>query len=281
MILSQWCKLVHNRFGYSIKISEKTEPINLVCCDECGKTFEERNADTIRREKRWGRQLCGTCVKTENGKEFGEIGYKVLTSFSKEERAKYASEAGKISQLKCPDNKGRFSSERWSNLSKKEQEKRVKKASKALHDKLNSDDKLKQEHYLKVFKNSTIGFISKGHNELHEFLKEHGFEQHYQILEMEVDEFNPEIGIVVEYNGDMYHCNPRTWKPDEYNRVIKMTAKEKWERDRNRIFKLRNIGYSTFVVWEEDWASNREYIKERLLKFINKKRDEITKNNKN
>lgn len=275
MILNTWCKLVYNGFGYSKKISIKTENINEVCCDNCRKIFEQRVKDTLERENKWNKQLCGVCIKTENGKNFGKIGSSVLKSFSEEEKRKYSSEAGKISHQKSPNNKGKFSSERWNLMSYDDQRQQVTKANKALHDKLNSDENFKNEYYLKIFKNSRIGFTSKGHNELHTFLKDYGFEQHIQISNMEVDELNEKLKIVVEYNGDMYHCNPRKWKPDEYNKVIKMTASDKWSKDRKRYYTLKKLGYKTFVVWEEDWILKREKIKKKLLKFIE---NEINKN---
>lgn len=281
MILSSWCKLVHNRFGYVKKASMKTEPLNEISCDVCDYIFQERNIDTLIKQNKWGKQLCGSCVKKENGKNFGKIGSKILKSFSKEDKYKYCSEAGKVSQQKNPNNKGKFSTKRWENMSENEQNKQVKNANKCLHDKLNKDENLKREHYLKVFNNSRIGFTSKGHNELHKFLIEFGFEQHVQISSMEVDECNELLKIVIEFNGDMYHCNPRKWKPDDYNKVIKMSAKEKWEKDRNRLFKLKNFGYITFVVWEDDWALKRDIIKEKIIIYINKRKNEINKKRKN
>jgi very-short-patch-repair endonuclease len=278
MVLRSWCKLVNGRFGYVKKTSQKTEPINEVCCDSCGKIFEERVKDTIKNENKLGKQLCGACRKKENGKNFGKIGGEILKNFSKEEKSRMCSEAGKISHQKSPNNKGKFSTDRWNNMSTLQQKEQVSKANKALHDKLNNDENLKREHFLKVFKNSRIGFTSKGHNELHLFLTDFGFKQHEQISSMEVDECNLELKIVIEFNGDMYHCNPRKWKPTDYNKVIKMTASEKWEKDRNRYYILKSLGYITFVVWEDDWALKREEVKEKIVKFINKRKDEIKKN---
>ena len=278
MIVRSWCKLVHNQFGYVKKLSVKCEPIVEVQCDICNTLFERRQKDINLSEIKWGKQLCGSCVKKENSKDFGRVGAKVLSSFTKEDKFKFCSEAGKISHKKSPITKGKFSSDRWNSMSKEEQHSQVTRANKALHNKLNNDEEFKRQHYLKVFKNSKIGFTSRGHNELHVFLCDYGFEQHTQISSMEVDECNLQLKIVVEFNGDMYHCNPRKWKPTDYNSVIKMTASEKWVNDRNRYYKLKNLGYITFVVWEEDWALKRDIIKEKLINFINKRKNEIDKN---
>lgn len=271
MILRSWCKLMYLKGKFSKIVSSRIEPINEVSCDICQHVFEQRVCDTNSRNIKWGKQLCGKCIKSEVGKKIANIGAEILRNIPKELKSQICSVAGKKSALS--PNAGRFTSERWNNMSFEQQQIQVKKANKALHDKLNCDEEYKNAHYLKIFKNSKIGFISKGHNELHDFLKDYGFIQHHVISNMEVDECNLELKIVVEFNGDMYHCNPRTWKAEDYNKVIKMTAAEKWKLDRNRVFKLKNLGFFTFVVWEDDWALKREEIKAKLLTHI--------KNNKN
>ena len=277
MITNSWSRLIMTTSGnISIKQSKNTYPINKIKCDRCGTEYDERNDHTLKRYKLYGEYLCSKCSKKQRDRWFSEIGAKTLKSFTKKQKRKYCIDAGKISAQKSPNNSGRFNSARWNSMSKKDQRNQVTKANRALYDKLNGDETLKREHYLKIFKNSRIGFTSKGHNELHEFLKEFGFAQHYQISDMETDECNEDLKIVVEFNGDMYHCNPRTWKPEQYNTVIKMLAKEKWKKDRNRYYKLKNLGYISFVVWEEDWASKRDYIKEKLTEFISKRKNEIT-----
>lgn len=281
MILKAWSKIEFTKSGEVAKRWKKIEPINEICCDNCSTVFTQRIIDTKQREEKWGKQLCAKCIINEINKKIGAIGAKVLKSFSKEEKSKMCSRAGKISNEKCKNNKGRFTRERWDNMSKEQQQNQVKKANKGLHNKLNADEEYKRKHYLKVFKNSKIGFISKGHNELHEFLKEFNFIQHVQILDMEVDECNEDLKIVVEFNGDLYHCNPRKWEPTQYNSVIKMFAYEKWEKDRNRFYMLKKMGYKTFIVWEDDWALKRNEVKQKLINLINKTKNEIIKNSGN
>ena len=85
------------------------------------------------------------------------------------------------------------------------------------------------------------------------------------------------IGLV-EFNGDLYHCNPRKWKADDYNKTIRMFAKDKWEKDRYRTFKLEKLGYQVIVVWEEDWNNTQSEVKLKLFKII---QDEISKQKEN
>ena len=49
-----------------------------------------------------------------------------------------------------------------------------------------------------------------------------------------VDMLNDKAGVIVEYFGDYWHCNPAVYKKDFYNRSIKKTAAEKWSADESR-----------------------------------------------
>lgn len=257
MILSSWCKLVFTSTGKISGNCKFGRFFNTIQCDTCSVIFDERFNLTDTSIEKYGKSLCGKC-RTPLG----------------------ASHGGKMSQIKCPNNKGRFTSKRWNDMTLEQQTLQVTRANAALQHKLNTDPEYKDNHYKKIFQNSKIGFISKGHNELHEFLKEYGFVQHCIIGNMEVDECHIDLKIVVEYNGDLYHCNPRKWKPDQYNSAIKMTSSEKWEKDRNRTNSLYQRGYIVFVVWEEDWKLNRDLIKSRLLTFIENRQNEIIENRK-
>ena len=93
---------------------------------------------------------------------------------------------------------------------------------------------------------------------MHESIKDLGFSSHVQIGSMQVDECNEELKIVVEYNGDMWHCNPRNWKADDYNSSIRMTAGEKWQKDIARHKMLRSMGYKTLIVWESEWIKEAQ-----------------------
>lgn len=45
---------------------------------------------------------------------------------------------------------------------------------------------------------------------------------------------NNKTGVVIEYFGDYWHCNPAIYGKDFYNKSIKKTAAEKWEADKIR-----------------------------------------------
>jgi very-short-patch-repair endonuclease len=250
----------------------------LLCiCDLCNSKYDIKRC--IERKRLTGkvinnRNLCIPCSKSEMGKYIAEVGRKALTSFSPEKKKEYARSAGKIS-ANSP-NSGRFNTERWNKMSPELQQKQVIRANQALHEKL-KDPEYKAQHYAKIFSQMAIGHISKSHQELHESISELGFATHVPISHMQVDECNESLKIVIEYNGDYWHCNPETWKENDYNTAIKMYAKDKWRNDLNRRKVLNSLGYYVIVVWESDWKSD----KDKCINYIKNKINEITEKGKN
>jgi hypothetical protein len=57
---------------------------------------------------------------------------------------------------------------------------------------------------------------------------------------------------IIECYGDYWHCNPKKYAPDYYNKSIKMTAQEKWNKDAERICQLTSYGYDVEIHWETD-----------------------------
>lgn len=62
--------------------------------------------------------------------------------------------------------------------------------------------------------------------------------------------------VVVEFYGDFWHANPEIYLPNEIVRD-KISAKEIWEKDNERICKLIGGGYDVIVVWESDFKKNK------------------------
>jgi len=244
------------------------------CCN-CGKTYDNRLSKekrNIKKRKIYNNEhACTECVLKVSKKILSEAGKKALKAIPKEKRLENCSKAGKISATK--PNSGRFTTERWNSMSPEEQRKQVNKANQALHKKL-EDPEEKKKHFEKIFKQKCIGYQSSGHHDLHDNIKNMGFDTHVNILGMEVDECNEDLKIVIEYNGDFWHCNPQKWKKDDYNSAIKMTAGEKWAKDIARKKILTKMGYSVIVVWESDWEANKE-------KYLNRIKNEVGKKRKN
>lgn len=245
-------------------------------CDNCGGAYVQRKVDTLHRRKcklACGDDICKPCMKEKMNRNIVLHGTKYLSSRTKDEKILHATIGGNSSAL--VENSGRFTTERWDAMTYEQQQHQVHTASKAFHHRLKTDPEYAEEHYRKIFKYSRIGYISKGHNELHEKIKHLGFKTHEVISIMEVDECHTELKIVIEYNGDVFHCNPKTWEHDKYNSAIKMTAGEKWEKDRLRYNELRNRGYTVIVIWESEWQFDYNSQLLRIQEVYN----EIKKNN--
>lgn len=95
-----------------------------------------------------------------------------------------------------------------------------------------------------------------------------------------VDENNKKI---IEYNGDMYHANPKKYNENDTPNPFRKKTKaiEIWEHDRKKLNEVKKLGYETLVIWDSEyrWGSKEKVIK-KCLKFLNLK-DEKQKKDKN
>jgi len=88
------------------------------------------------------------------------------------------------------------------------------------------------------------------------------------------DEINHELKIIIEYYGDLYHCNPKEYKnPEEYITATQRTVGEQWARDRKRLAVFYKHGYTVIIIWESDFRKNPNKAIERIKNEINKKRN--------
>jgi len=74
---------------------------------------------------------------------------------------------------------------------------------------------------------------------------------------------------IIEFNGDYWHCNPKIYEADYYHKMIKCTAKEKWEFDKTKKELIEKYGYKVMIVWEYDYRKNPEITINRCIEFLN------------
>lgn len=67
-----------------------------------------------------------------------------------------------------------------------------------------------------------------------------------------VDFLIPSINLIVECYGDYWHCNPRKYDAEFYNKSLHMTSQDKWDKDNKRLQCFHNLGFKTLVVWEDE-----------------------------
>ena len=79
------------------------------------------------------------------------------------------------------------------------------------------------------------------------------------------------ILLIIEFNGDYWHANPKFYKADDIikypgNKLIK--AKEIWERDKVREQILKFNGYKLITVWEDDYRKDPDLVLNYCLEQI-------------
>lgn len=232
--------------------SKRSVPRIDVICDKCKKEFTEKYRIFEKRVEYSGFEYCGKCARP-------------IASSISGKKGTYDSNGN------LKENSGRFSTNKWNSMSQDELNGKIehlKNISISHHAYLSENPDKKEEHYKKVYQHSSIGYISKGQSEIFDLLKHDGYVLDGFICGMKVDIINFDKKIAIEYNGDMWHCNPRTWKPDDYNSAIKMNAVDKWKLDRARRFKLRNMGFEVHVIWESTWLNDKNKIYELINKIL-------------
>lgn len=94
-----------------------------------------------------------------------------------------------------------------------------------------------------------------------------------------LDFYIPEIGYVIEINGDYWHCNPQKYNEDYEHKLRKMTAKEIWEYDNNKNNVIINeFGYTLDVIWESDIRKDKNVVIFDLVKKIKDKFKHVSSN---
>lgn len=81
----------------------------------------------------------------------------------------------------------------------------------------------------------------------------------------------PELNLIIEIYGDIWHANPNIYKDDDLivTWTGEKTAKEIREKNRLRENHINNCGYKIFVLWSSDIKKNTSTkIKEKLIKEI-------------
>lgn len=268
MILSSWCVLKFKSNNKVSKSSRRISPINKIECDKCKIIWIESSKIESRFDK-WNGHFCRACLYVLNIKRLVKHGSTALCKLTSEERIKNARMGGVACQKSVNKDHHSFTKKRWASMTDDERKLQVTRANSALIEKLKNET-YKSEHFAKIFKNSKIGYISKGQYELYnECLKIGKFEldEVYSHLKIDVVDFDKKIAI--EYNGDYFHCNPKTWNELDFNKAIKMTAGEKWKSDRQRRFFLRNEGFKVIVIWESDWKSDKIKCLNKIKKIYN------------
>jgi len=112
--------------------------------------------------------------------------------------------------------------------------------------------------------------VSKKEKEILKEIKKMGFDVigSYKIDTKICDIYIPSLNLIIEYNGDYWHCNPKKYKSDYYNKKKNKFAWEIWEYDKNKLELIKNNGYTLEVIWESDFKNNNKIIKHIIKKYV-------------
>ena len=90
-----------------------------------------------------------------------------------------------------------------------------------------------------------------------------------QLKPKELDFYIPEYKIGIEFQGTYWHMDPKFFAETDYNSSTHKTAQQHWESDIHKLNECLDKGIELIVIWENDWNSNKEQIKQSILKTIN------------
>ena len=64
----------------------------------------------------------------------------------------------------------------------------------------------------------------------------------------------------IEFNGTMWHADPRIYNSDEIIPIINKTAREIWIKDQDKCQTATTNGYKLYIIWEDDWKISKDKI---------------------
>jgi len=255
-------------------------------CTECG--ISEWSPKWYRKKRKYP-NLCTVCVKLqmqennriwrennpdkceENIKKFIVNTKKRHANTSpeyKSEHAKRMRAAVKLSGEELRQKQQDFIDNAGDDYYKKYCEKR-KQTALAFHAGLTPEEK--EAHYRKVLKNNGR---SKECDLFIETLNEHDIhcEVEKHIKGFFVDAVVIGTNIIIEYYGDMFHCNPTKFKDplQVCSWLGGRTVQEQWDRDRRRLAALYRNNYIVIIVWGSDWKEDPNSVIKRIEDEISK-----------
>ena len=113
---------------------------------------------------------------------------------------------------------------------------------------------------------------SKREKEIVKEIKQLGYNpiHSYRVDSKICDMYIPSLNLIIEYFGDYWHCNPKKYESDFFNKKKGKFAWELWDYDKKKIDLIKSYGYNLEVVWEGDLKLNNKLINIILQKYVTK-----------
>ena len=129
----------------------------------------------------------------------------------------------------------------------------------------NGYSKISQEFFWKIYnsyKNNEEVYFGELNKEYH--ISDNGKIYLYDYVDLKNK-------FVIEYNGDIFHANPKMFnendRPNPFNKNL--TAKEIWDYDKRKLELLKYNGIDYMIVWESDYKNNPDKIINNIINKIN------------
>lgn len=113
---------------------------------------------------------------------------------------------------------------------------------------------------------------SKNEKVIIDIIKQLGYKatQSFKVDTKICDIFVPELNLIIEYFGDYWHCNPIKYSANYFNQKKGKFAWELWNYDKLKLDLIESYGYNIEVIWERDFRTNNEIIKNIISKYDKK-----------
>ena len=113
---------------------------------------------------------------------------------------------------------------------------------------------------------------SKREKEIVKEIKQLGYNpiHSYRVNSKICDVYIPSLNLIIEYFGDYWHCNPKKYESDFFNKKKGKFAWELWDYDKKKIDLIKSYGYNLEVVWEGDLKLNNKLIELIIENYVTK-----------
>lgn len=76
---------------------------------------------------------------------------------------------------------------------------------------------------------------------------------------------------IIEYNGDLFHANPKLFEKNDFPHPYRKELKsiDIWKMDQNKINSMKKLGYDILVVWDSEYRNSKDSIIKKCINFLN------------
>ena len=233
-------------------------------CPKCNKDIKTTSKDKViacrnHFNKLEGTSLCKPCsVKLQVGEGNPFFGKKhtkeSLKKMSKSKTGQYTGDQNHMKQEKYRQMSRNIMRSNWDNgiLDRKVISEQMKQTQRS--------GKIKSVITSKREKEIVKEIKQLGYNPIHS----------YRVDSKICDVYIPSLNLIIEYFGDYWHCNPKKYESDFFNKKKGKFAWELWDYDKKKIDLIKSYGYNLEVVWEGDLKLNNKLIELIIENYVTK-----------